>query len=322
MAETVPNENLERSALHPRSVHRTRYDFAALVLASPEIAPFVRKNPSQEDTIDFTDALAVKALNRALLIYHYGIQFWDIPKTYLCPPVPGRADYLHFAADLLAEGQGGKVPVGKGVRVLDIGVGANCVFPIIGRHVYGWYFVGADIDPVSVSTAQAIVKFNASLKGHVDIRLQPAPQRIFEHVWKANEYFDLTICNPPFHASKADADAKTERKLRNLGGIKGAKVERNFGGQKAELFVDGGELAFVKRIVAESKHFSRECFWFTSIVSKAENVKPLQMAIRDAGAQDCRVIPLQQGQKQSRILAWTFLGPQQQAAWRKSRWPS
>jgi 23S rRNA (adenine1618-N6)-methyltransferase len=294
----------ERIGLHPRNVHRERYDFGALAAASPELSGFLKHSPTAEATIDFADPEAVKALNRALLMLHYGIQLWDIPKGYLCPPIPSRADYIHHVADLLAETNGGVVPTGKQVRVLDIGVGANCVFPIIGHHQYGWRFVGADIDPVSVKSAQAIVKFNPSLKGNVDIRLQPNPKQIFHNVWLPGEQFDLTICNPPFHGSQADADAKTRRKLQNLGQGKGGAVVRNFGGQKAELFVDGGELAFVKAIIAESTDFGGQCKWFTTVVSKSENLAPIYQALKKVGASEVRTLSSVQGQKVSRIVCW------------------
>jgi 23S rRNA (adenine1618-N6)-methyltransferase len=319
MDEHQQKDAAEKASLHPRNLHRERYDFVALVASSPELGPYVRKRPTGEATIDFADPVAVKALNRALLIHHYGIQHWEIPTGYLCPPVPGRADYIHYVADLLATTHGGVLLTGKAVRVLDIGVGANCVFPIIGRHVYGWSFVGADIDPVSVKTAQQIVAFNPSLKGHVEIRWQPNKAHLFPTIWQAHEKFELTICNPPFHASQADADAKTARKLRNLGLQKGATAPRNFGGQNAELFVDGGELAFVKRMVRQSVEFARQCLWFTTVVSKAENLNPIYKTLEAVQAFEVKTIDTQQGQKTSRIVAWTFLHPKQRSAWHKRR---
>lgn len=312
-------QHIERSGLHPRNIHRERYDFAALQVTSPELKPWLKETPAGEPTIDYADAEAVKAMNRALLLHHYGIQLWDIPKGYLCPPVPSRADYIHHVADLLAAANGGAVPKGKAVRVLDIGVGANCVFPIIGRHEYGWRLVGADIDPVSVKSAQAIVKHNPSLNGGVEIRLQPSKSDIFRGIWGAEERFDLTICNPPFHSSQADADARTREKLRKLGQGRG-ELKRNFGGQKAELYVDGGELAFVSRIVAQSKDFAGKCLWFTSVVSRVENLKPIERAIREAGAKATQTLTSVQGQKRSRILAWSYLDEQERKLWAKERW--
>lgn len=310
---------IERSGLHPRNIHRERYDFAALQATAPELSPWIKATPIGEPTIDYADPEAVKALNRALLLHHYGIQLWDIPKGYLCPPVPSRADYIHHVADLLAAANGGLVPLGKNVRVLDIGVGANCVFPIIGRHEYGWRFAGADIDPVSVKAAQAIVKHNPSLNGNVEIRHQASKKDIFRGIWGAEERFDLTICNPPFHSSQADADARTRDKLRNLG--QGSRdLKRNFGGQNAELFVEGGEQEFVRRIVEQSRSFSKQCLWFTSVVSRVENVRPIEKAIREAGARMTEILTSVQGQKRSRILCWTYLDEPVRYKWAKENW--
>jgi len=103
----------------------------------------------------------VRCLNQALLAQTYQIKHWMIPVGYLCPPIPGRADYIHYVADLLAGA--GKVPTGKQVGVLDIGTGANCIYPIIGSQSYGWKFLATDIDPVSVKTACLFVESNPCL---------------------------------------------------------------------------------------------------------------------------------------------------------------
>ena len=132
--------------LHPRNRHSGRYDFPKLIAACPELGEYVILNPYGKQSIDFANPDAVRVFNRALLRQFYGIQHWDIPAGYLCPPVPGRADYLHGLADLLAADNGGIIPRGAAVRVLDIGTGANCIYPLIGHREYGWYFTGSDID--------------------------------------------------------------------------------------------------------------------------------------------------------------------------------
>jgi 23S rRNA (adenine1618-N6)-methyltransferase len=91
-----------KSNLHPRNKHRERYDFKQLINSCPELAQFVKLNNYNTESIDFFNPEAVKALNKALLKHFYGVNFWDIPKHYLCPPIPGRADYIHYAADLLS----------------------------------------------------------------------------------------------------------------------------------------------------------------------------------------------------------------------------
>jgi 23S rRNA (adenine1618-N6)-methyltransferase len=296
-----------KPGLHPRNRHREGYDFAALVEASPDLAPFVGPNAHGGVSIDFANPAAVKALNRALLRLHYGVAGWDIPPGYLCPPIPGRADYLHHAADLLASDHGGTIPRGDGVRALDIGVGANAVYPLLGRAEYGWRFVGTDADPKALDAARSILAANPGLSEAITLRRQARADQIFQGVVKPGETFALSLCNPPFHASAAEAREGSQRKWRNLKGDSRPAPVLNFGGRGGELWCEGGEAGFVARMIAESAEIPDRIAWFTSLVSKSENLPALRRALRKAGAQENRVLPMAQGQKQSRILAWTFL---------------
>ncbi|TGE21610.1 23S rRNA (adenine(1618)-N(6))-methyltransferase RlmF [Hymenobacter aquaticus] len=310
----------EKAGLHPRNRHHGRYDFAALVRSSPALAAFVAPTAQgAEASVDFTDPAAVKALNQALLKHFYHVQLWDIPAGYLAPPIPGRADYVHYLADLLAETNGGPVPTGKRVRVLDVGVGANCIYPIIGHHEYGWRFVGSDADPVAVRVAKQIVAGNPGLAGAIEVRLQPSSADIFSGVVKANELFDLTMCNPPFHASQAEAEAANRRKNQNLGT---GKVAPNFGGQSHELWYEGGEATFTWRMAEESALQRHNCLWFSTLISKKETLPGLYKTLQKRGAADVRTIGMSQGQKVSRLVAWTFLDAEQREQWRQKRWPA
>lgn len=129
---TSPHPDAERksaSPLHPRNRHLGRYDFPRLIAGSPELERFVILNPYGRQSIDFADPAAVKAFNRALLQQFYDVREWDIPDGYLCPPIPGRADYLHYLADLLGASHDGLIPRGPSLRALDVGTGANCIYP-------------------------------------------------------------------------------------------------------------------------------------------------------------------------------------------------
>ena len=303
--------------LHPRNRHPGRYDFDHLKGLLPELARFVRKNPHGTDSIDFANPEAVKTLNRALLKSYYGITYWDVPPQYLCPPIPGRADSIHNLADLLASSNQGTIPRGASVRILDVGVGANCIYPLIGYHEYGWSFVGTDIDPVALDAAQEIAKNNPTLKGHVDLRLQKSPLQIFEGVLKDSERIDAVICNPPFHGSKNEALNGTRRKWQNLG--KRTDTALNFGGQANELWCEGGELGFAQRMIHESIRFGSQCLWFTSLISQSDHLSKMDQLLQRAKVKDARILEMSQGQKKSRIVAWTFLSSTQHQDWQKSR---
>ncbi|MDD2932558.1 MAG: 23S rRNA (adenine(1618)-N(6))-methyltransferase RlmF [Methylotenera sp.] len=294
--------------LHPRNKHNGRYDFDLLIQASPALATFVKLNAYNDTSIDFANPQAVKALNKALLIQHYNILDWDIPAQYLCPPIPGRADYVHYLADLLAETNHGKIPPIDTIRVLDIGVGANAIYPLIGHREYGWRFVGADIDATALANAQQILHANAGLTASIELRLQASPTNIFKGIIQPDDFFNLTLCNPPFHASLAEAQAGTQRKWQNLGINTGKSkaLKLNFGGQSAELYCDGGEVAFVSRMIEESVQFKNQCTWFTSLISKAASLPSVYSALKKAHALKVKTIAMAQGQKQSRIVAWSF----------------
>ena len=303
--------------MHPRNPHLSRYDFKQLTQSCPELANHVFINKFGDESIDFANPASVKLLNQALLMSFYQIEWWDIPSNYLCPPIPGRADYLHFVADLLATSNSQRIPKGKALRVLDIGVGANCVYPLIGQHEYGWTFIGSDIDEGAIKSGANILAHNPKLKDHLELRLQPNANAIFQGIIKPNELIDLSVCNPPFHASAQEAAAGSERKQKNLG-LK--KDVLNFGGKSHELWVEGGEKAFVLKMIKESVAVSSQCLWFTTLVSKKENLPDLERALHQSKAFEVRILDMTQGQKVSRILAWTFQDDNQQKAWAKKRW--
>jgi 23S rRNA (adenine1618-N6)-methyltransferase len=303
--------------LHPRNRHQGRYDLVRLAQAETDLAAFLMTNVHGELGVDFVDPAAVKALNRALLKDSYGIVGWNIPEQNLCPPVPGRADYLHYLADLLAGSNQGRIPKNKEVRVLDIGTGANCIYPLLGVSEYQWQFVASDINADSLANAQMILDANPRLLSQISLRLQSSANAVFKNVVLDDEWFDLSMCNPPFHTSLAEAREGTQRKWQNLGK---ENAQLNFGGQDAELWCAGGELAFIQRMIKESSAISTRCFWFSTLVSKSASLPGIYAALKQSKVLDHKTIAMSQGQKQSRLVAWTFLNPVQQAAWRKLRW--
>lgn len=310
----------EKSNLHPRNAHRQGYNFEQLIKTTPELREFVQLNKYETKSINFSDPEAVKALNKALLNKFYGIKHWDIPEGYLCPPIPGRADYIHYMADLLAEGNNKTIPKGTHIKVLDIGTGANCVYPLIGNSVYGWQFLGTDIDQLALDSANKIIAENPGVQNNIACRLQTNPAHIFNQVIKPDEVFDLTICNPPFHSSWQEAQAGTNRKWDNLNNTKAEKPVLNFGGKNNELWCYGGEAVFIRRMIEQSALIPKNVYWFSTLVSKKDTLAGVYKALRKVAATDIKTINMSQGQKASRIVAWTFLNEAEQLNWRNKYW--
>lgn len=314
--KSKPTPTPEKTSLHPRNPHRFRYDFEKLTASLPELQNFIFTNEHNVETIDFSNPDAVKALNKAILSSEYAIHNWDIPQGYLCPPIPGRADYIHYIADLLASSNNNFIPEGDTVVGLDIGIGANCIYPIVGNTAYGWSFVGTDIDEIAIQNCKKIISQNPKLIDAISLQLQTEPRYIFKNIILPEDKFAFTICNPPFHASQDEATKATLRKLNNLENKKVTSPVLNFGGQNAELWCPGGEIGFITQMIYESVKYPFHCFWFTTLVSKKENLPNIYKTLNKVGAVTIKTIDMAQGQKISRIVAWTFLSEMQQKNWK------
>jgi len=310
----------EKARLHPRNKNRERYDLSALTNSNPELKNYIMPNKFGIESVDFSNPLAVKLLNKALLNHYYGIKNWEFPDENLCPPIPGRADYIHHIADLLGENNFGTIPIGDKITCLDVGIGASCIYPIIGVTEYDWKFIGSDIDPKSIASAQNIVNSNSSIKDKIECRLQKNSKNVFHGIIGKEDKIDLTICNPPFHSSIEDAQKGTRRKIKNLSGKKVKIPELNFAGISNELICDGGEYQFIQNMIRESKKISKNCYWFSTLVSKQSNLKGIYKLLEKIEANQIKTIPMGTGNKSSRIVAWTFLSREEQKEWRETRW--
>ena len=311
-----------RPALHPRNRHQGHYDFPRLLKSSPALGAHLLTTLRGDTSIDFGNPASVRELNRALLRSDYGIAHWDLPDGALCPPIPGRADYLHGLADLLAsDSSEGAIPRGLPVRVLDVGIGASAIYPLLGHAEYGWRFVGSEFDATSLQVAAAIIQSNRLDKA-ITLRRQPRRGQIFQDVVQEDDRFDLTLCNPPFHASASEATGANQRKLRQLGKTPSARTPApapNFGGHAHELWCPGGEAEFLRRMVRESADNRSQVLWFTSLVARAEHLSGLRRQLRQINAVDVREVPMAQGHKQSRFVAWTFHDATARDAWAQQR---
>ena len=298
--------------LHLRNFHNDRYDFNALIKTNPDLQEFVKPNKYGDLSIDFANPQAVISLNKALLAHFYGIKNYTIPNGYLCPPIPGRADYVHHIADLLASCNNGVIPKGKAVIGLDVGIGANGIYAIIGSSVYDWNFVGSDIEIESIKSVENIVNSNEILKEKIECKLQTNPENIFTGIIKADEFYDFTLCNPPFHKSLKDAMDGNKRKVQNLTKQKTIKNALNFGGKNNELWCKGGEIAFITNMIKESFEFKNNVLWFTTLVSKKDNLPLIYKKLEDIKAKEIKTINMSCGQKITRVVAWSFFNNEEQ----------
>jgi len=299
-------KNNNKTTLHPKNAHQSSYDFIDLGKKFPALNEFVFINEHDISTIDFGNPKAVKALNTALLRTHYDIKYWVFSDKNLTPPIPSRANYIHYLADLIKSDS-----IKKPITILDVGTGASCIYPLLGNAIYNWNFVGTEIDTYSLSSAKNIVEKN-QLSKKISIRLQNDKSVMFKGVVRENDKFYASMCNPPFYASQEDAKEANSLKLKGLGKDDTA---RNFSGMHHELWYTGGEKAFLHNYLYQSSLIKTQCFWFTTLVSKKENIKSMYASLEKLEATEIKTINMQQGNKISRIVAWTFLTKEEQKKW-------
>jgi 23S rRNA (adenine1618-N6)-methyltransferase len=298
-----------KTNLHPRNKNREQYDLKELLKEFPELKKHINPNKYGEDSIRFSDPAAIRLLNKALLSNYYKIKNWDFPETNLCPPIPGRADYIHYMSDLLEKR--------NDVTCLDIGVGANCIYPILGVSEYQWSFIASDVNPDAIASAKKIIKTNPTLKGKVKFRLQKDENKIFKGIIKPKEKIDVSICNPPFHSSKKEALKGSMRKVRNLTGKRSKKIKLNFSGMANEMIYEGGEKQFIQNMIAESLNYAKNCLWFTTLVSNEKNLNRIYSSLEKINVTEVKTINMGTANKISRIVAWTFLSKKEQKEWKK-----
>jgi 23S rRNA (adenine1618-N6)-methyltransferase len=293
--------------MNKKNIHKSGYDFETLCKSYPDLSAFVFENKFKIQTIDFAKPEAIKALNTALLFTHYDIKYWKFPDDNLCPPIPGRVDYIHYLKDLLQ-----KSGITNNKPILDIGTGASCIYPILGKQTYNWNFVATDSDNIAIKYAQKNIDKN-SFKNEIELRYQEDSSQILKGILKPNDVFMASMCNPPFFATEDEAHAASLKKLKGLG--KTGSTIRNFSGKENELYYKGGEKAFLHNYLYESSLFKTQCFWYTSLVSKKENVKSMIASLKKLNATETKVIPMDLGNKVTRIVAWTFLSKKEQENW-------
>ncbi len=284
---------MKDKGLHPKNRFNKGYNFDDLIAKNPNLKAFVFKNKYDDLTIDFSDPKAVKELNKALLFSFEQLSVWDFPDENLCPPIPGRLDYIHHLADLLSSE--------KNIKILDVGTGATCIYPLLGVAEYNWSFVATDIELNALDTAQDNIDDN-NFTDKIELRQQLDETNILKGILEDSDFFSATMCNPPFYKSAEEAQGANRRKTRNLGN----NAVRNFSGNNNELWYVGGEKAFLHTYLYESSLYPKSNKWFTSLVSKKENVESLKASSKKLGVQTFKVLPMHQGNKVTRIVCWQF----------------
>jgi len=286
------------SRMHPRNRYfRRKPDFAALAAQFADFAAIVVTDSRGRVHVDWKDPACSVALTRALLRADYGLK-WELPRGFLCPPVPQRVNYVHWIEDLLAGTIETAIKSAHAVRIpdeatgLDVGVGASAIYPLLALSLHpNWKMIGTDINEEALRSARANVESNG-LQAKIRLELVGSDSVLLETVRKQSDVIDFCMCNPPFFA--AEEDARKASHYRSCD----AKVQ--------ELVTPGGEQAFVSRMIADSQVLRHRVRWYTTMVGHKSSLTAAMAEIKSCGASLVRSTTFFQGKTIRWAVAWSF----------------
>lgn len=321
-----------------------------------------------EAYLDWACPAATVALTRTLLWQDFQIR-WELPAGCLCPTVPSRINYLLWLDDLLAS-RSSTPPSTKSAgafshsrqetprpgvasssaaaarwpafgatarsgrqRVIDIGTGANCIYPLLGSALLGWTFLGTERDEVSVVAARRNVELNgwsdrievraargakavgsaaddpihaatdpAQPEAHEDVQIDRDEPPILHGLLRPGEVFGACMCNPPFY----DLHEQPRGRWHTASGATSTRCSAT----ESEMFCTGGEVGFIRRLVRESLELRHVVGWYTSLVGRKASLAPLLRELRTHAVPRVETCELSQGTTSRWVLAWSFVeGP-------------
>ena len=290
---------LGNARIHPRSAYAEGApDFRSLAQRQPDLLPFLKAGPGGRAGIDFKSFDATRALTRALLKEDYGISWW-LPDGHLCPTLTSRVNYSLWVQDLLRlSAPPAAATDGGGLRGIDIGTGASAIYALLCAAAFGWRMLATDVTDAALAGAAANVAANPQLAELVELRDaraegRPSGAAVLDGVLRDGESgFGFCMCNPPFFDSLADASRNPRTAC---------------GGSPAEMVYPGGEAAFVRRIVEDSRSLGTRVWWYTSLLGKKATLRALVAELRGPGGPAAiRTTEFSQGKTQRWGLAWSY----------------
>ncbi|KAM0425150.1 hypothetical protein ACHAPT_009711 [Fusarium lateritium] len=288
--EAPPEDHLTRDR-HFADLYKKTPDFKQLALQDKDFAVLWNKHK----TDFFDNPQCVKQLTKTLLKLDFGIEM-ELPDDRLCPSVTVRHNYSLWLKDTL-DATGYEEPGGKLVG-LDIGTGASCIYPLLGCTQRSWEFIATEIDEKNLEYARKNVALN-KLEDRIRI-VERKPTDALIPLDDLNiDKIDFTMTNPPFYKSEQEMIKSAEQKSRPpFTACTGAKVE---------MVTDGGEVAFVDRILKESLKLRERVRWYTAMFGFLTSLVDFVAKLREHGIDNYAITEFVQGSKTRRwAVAWSF----------------
>ncbi|KAF3918591.1 hypothetical protein AA313_de0201915 [Arthrobotrys entomopaga] len=325
--------------MHPRNVYKNSISFSQLAKENPNFAKCLKGASS----IDFHDPESIRQLAKALLRKDFNLQV-ELPEDRLCPAVfPkfiseqkdnfdsklmyifARLNYILWLSDLLVDThthiQSAGPPKVTGVdmyiyipknklqceKVSNLhsstcsGTGASAIYPLLGCAQFPhWNFIATEIDPASLLHASKNIQQN-SLETRITLVDVSHAEYIFpKEVTESAESIDFTMCNPPFYSSVNDM--MSSAKLKSVPPLSACT------GSTTEMVTEGGEVAFVGRIIDESLKLREKVRWYTSMLGKLTSVEKVVDKLKENEISNYVVGEFVQGVGKTKrwAVGWSF----------------
>lgn len=306
----MPNFN---AFMHRRNIFRKEPDFKKLVYDYHELKQFMTVGSKDKLKFDFKNPNALRALTCALLHGYFQKEI-EIPNDRMIPAVPQRLNYICWIEDLvkLLENQ----VYDLSVIGIDIGTGASCIFPILSCHRNpSWNMIGIEADAKSYGVACENVNRNYMGDKICILRISP-DSTLNDILCMANGPITFIMCNPPFFEEEYGVTLEVYPTVSGSNSGNSNSNNISFGRPKSssntsdriESVVSGGEIAFVGRILEQSRHLKEEVAIYSSMLGRKQSLTHFKQTLSSMNEDNLSWTwaELCQGKTIRYAIAWTF----------------
>ncbi|VDO27092.1 unnamed protein product [Haemonchus placei] len=299
--------------MHPRNPYKDKPpDFNDLATRFADFRAHCTLGSNGRVFVNFQEDGAVRSLAKALLKKDFDLEI-ELPHGCLVPRVPQRLNYILFIEDLLKLNH-----IEDDIVGIDIGTGASCVYALLGARWAGWKFIATEANDEAANTANGNVVRNQLSHLVRVVHVNEHSQTLIKDLTRqfSDLQFSFCMCNPPFFEScetdkRFSVDTASGAML-NECAVDSSEAERApprsaTVARRGELEVEGGEVAFVGRLIDDSVLLQTQVSIYTTMLGKKSSVNALCRRLSRIDGVRYTVSTLSQGRTQRWVLAWTFL---------------
>ncbi|XP_046544029.1 LOW QUALITY PROTEIN: RNA N6-adenosine-methyltransferase mettl16-like [Haliotis rubra] len=281
--------------MHPRNPYRRQKpDFQLLASKYPEFCSHVIQDTAGKVFLDFKNPEDLRILTKTLLKEDFDLDV-ELPQDRLVPTIPLRLNYLLWVEDIIGRKK-------SGVRGIDIGTGSSCVYPLLGNKMNKWSFLATDIDAQNVFYAKKNVEKN-SLTSAITVKKVTEDALMTGALLDEDSdvTYDFCMCNPPFFADHNEAQAVSTS--RSVDRSEPCSVST---ASPKESIAPGGEVMFVKQLIADSASLRTRVRVYTTMLGKKTSISPLKEELRKLKVPKYATTEFCQGKTMRWGIAWSF----------------